>query len=127
MASGDKLRIDKWLWQARFFKSRSLSAGMVTGGHCRVNGNRISKASFAVGPGDVLTFPQGRTIRVIRIVALGSRRGPAPEAQALYDDLDPPSEKPPADPPPVARIDGNARPTKRDRRKLDEDRKRQLD
>jgi ribosome-associated heat shock protein Hsp15 len=57
----------------------------------RVNGVRIEQAgATSVGPGDVLTFAQARAIRVIRIVALGTRRGPASEAQALYDDLDPP-------------------------------------
>ncbi|WP_010139344.1 RNA-binding S4 domain-containing protein [Oceanicola sp. S124] len=115
------MRADKWLWQARFFKSRSLAAACVTGGHLRVNSNRASKASHAVGPGDVLTFPQGRLIRVVKILALGTRRGPAPEAQALYEELSPPEtqEKPV---PPIARIEGNSRPTKRDRRKLDLDR-----
>ena len=109
------MRIDKWLWQARFFKTRSLSAKLVTGGHCRVNSNKISKSAFAVGSGDVLTFPQGDRIRVIRILAMGSRRGPATEAQTLYDDLTPPEEE---SPPKPERI-GNRRPTKKDRRKLD--------
>jgi ribosome-associated heat shock protein Hsp15 len=56
----------------------------------RVNGTRASKPATSVGPGDVLTFAQARAIRVIRIVGVGVRRGPATEAQALYDDLDPP-------------------------------------
>lgn len=121
MEPSARMRVDKWLWQARFFKSRSLAAACVTGGHLRVNGNRAAKASHSVGPGDVLTFPQGRLIRVVKLVALGTRRGPAPEAQALYEDLSPPEtqEKPV---PPIARIEGNSRPTKRDRRKLDLDR-----
>ncbi len=84
-----KLRLDKWLWQARFFKSRALAADLVESGHCRINGNRIQKAGHGVGPGDVLTFAQGDRIRVIRVVTLGLRRGPAAEAQALYLDLDP--------------------------------------
>ena len=114
----DRLRIDKWLWQARFFKTRSLAAKVVQGGHCRINGQHVAKPAHMVGPGDVLTFPQARDVRVIRIEALGDRRGPAPEAQALYTDLSPPEPKPPA--PPVPRYDGGGRPTKRDRRKLDE-------
>ena len=121
------MRVDKWLWQARFFKSRSLAAGCVTGGHLRVNGNRAAKASAAVGPGDVLTFSQGRLIRVVKIVALGTRRGPAPEAQALYEDLSPPEEQERKPVPPIARIEGNSRPTKRDRRKLDLDRRGPLE
>ncbi len=126
-ASADtRLRVDKWLWYARFFKSRSLAAGCATGGHLRINGNRAAKASANVSPGDVLTFPQGHSVRVVRILALGTRRGPAPEAQALYEDLSPPEtqEKPV---PPIARIEGNSRPTKRDRRKLDLDRRGALE
>jgi ribosome-associated heat shock protein Hsp15 len=79
-----------------------------------VNAARVTKPAGAVGPGDVLTFAQGRRIRVIRIVALATRRGPATEARALYDDMTPPAES-----------DGRAmpgngpRPTKRDRRALD--------
>lgn len=109
------MRIDKWLWQARFFKTRSLSAKLVTGGHCRVNSNRISKASYSVGPGDVLTFPQAKTVRVIKVTGIGTRRGPATEAQTLYEDLTPEREESPQ-----ARIHAEkGRPTKRDRRKLD--------
>ena len=109
------MRIDKWLWQARFFKTRSLSAKLVTGGHVRVNGNRIAKASYNIGPEDVLTFPQGDRVRVIHITGLGTRRGPAPEAPALYEDLTPVEEKRPEGP----GSDGKGRPTKKDRRKID--------
>jgi len=90
------IRVDKWLWYARFFKTRGLATKCVAGGQLRVNGDRVSKPSFAVGAGDTLTFPQARQIRVVRICAPGNRRGPAPEAQALYDDLTPdpdPAEK----------------------------------
>nr|WP_274705525.1 RNA-binding S4 domain-containing protein [Salipiger pentaromativorans] len=116
------MRIDKWLWQARFFKTRSLAAKAVSGG-LRVNGLTVSKPAFAVGPGDVLTFAQGRVVRVIRVAALGTRRGPAPEAQALYDDLDPPAARPsePAEAQ-APRFEGGGRPTKRDRRALDRSR-----
>ena len=107
------LRIDKWLWQARFFKTRSLAAKLVTGGHVRVNAERVGKASATVKPGDVLTFPQGRRIRVIEVTAIGTRRGPAPEAQGLYEDRSPPP--PPPQPKPPA-YDGGGRPTKKDRR-----------
>ena len=69
-----KLRIDKWLWQARFYKTRSLAARQVGEGHVRVNGARATKPALAVTPGDVLTFPQGHEIRVVRIVALGTRQ-----------------------------------------------------
>ncbi|MEM7597759.1 MAG: RNA-binding S4 domain-containing protein [Pseudomonadota bacterium] len=114
----EKIRLDKWLWQARFFKTRSLSAKTVSGGHVRVNSLKVAKPASLVGPGDVLTFPQARIIRVVRIVACGDRRGPAPEAQGLYEDLSPPAPKPEA-PPKAPKFEGKGRPTKRDRRKLD--------
>ena len=82
-----KLRLDKWLWQDRFFKSRGLAAEVIEAGHVRVNGTRITRPGRDVTEGDTLTFPQGDRIRVVRILALGQRRGPAPEAQALYLDL----------------------------------------
>ena len=81
------LRMDKWLWQARFFKTRALGAQICTAGRVRVDGIKINKAHFLVRPGHVLTFPQGRRIRVVRVLALGVRRGPAKEAVLLYEDL----------------------------------------
>ena len=86
MAEG-RIRIDKWLWQARFFKTRVLAALAVSGGHLRLNGAPMGKPGHAVGPGDVLTFPQGNQVRVVRILACGSRRGPAAEARGLYDEI----------------------------------------
>jgi ribosome-associated heat shock protein Hsp15 len=111
------MRIDKWLWHARFFKTRGLAAKVVSGGHCRVNGQPIAKPAYSVGTGDVLTFPQSRDVRVIRVVAIGARRGPAVEAQTLFDDLDPP--KPKAPEPQTPKFEGGGRPSKRDRRALD--------
>ena len=84
------LRIDKWLWQARFFKNRALAAELAEDGHLRINGHPTRKAGHGVGVGDVLTFPLGGRIRVVRVVALGYRRGPATEAGTLYLDLDAP-------------------------------------
>jgi ribosome-associated heat shock protein Hsp15 len=83
----DVLRLDKWLWQARFFKTRALASRICTAGQVRVNGVKVSKAHFGVRLGQVLTFPQGRRIRVVRVVALGQRRGSAKEASLLYEDL----------------------------------------
>jgi len=88
-AAPPRLRLDKWLWQARFFKSRSLANVAVSEGQVRVNGIRATRPSREVTPGDVLTFPLGTQIRVIRILSLGQRRGPASEAEALYVDLEP--------------------------------------
>jgi ribosome-associated heat shock protein Hsp15 len=96
-AAAQKLRLDKWLWQARFCKSRSLAAELIEAGSVRVNGTRVSRPGRDVAAGDTLTFPQGPRIRVIRITALGQRRGPAAEAQALYLDLDPAATPDPSD------------------------------
>lgn len=118
-----KQRLDKWLWHARFFKTRTLAAKVVTGGRIRVNGTKIAKPSFGVGADDVLTFPQARRIRVVRIAALGDRRGPAAEAQALYVDMSEPEDNVPHAP----RFDGKGRPSKRDRRNLDLSRRSALE
>ena len=119
----DTIRLDKWLWQARFFKSRSLAAGVVSAGKVRVDGTPVSKPARAVGPGDVLTFPKETDVKVVRIVDCGTRRGPAPEAQALYEDLSPEKIKRPRNP----RFEGKGRPTKRDRRIYDLSRSRSLE
>ena len=80
--------MDTWLFQARFFRSRTFAADVVEAGHCRINGRRTAKPGQAVGVGDVLTFPQADRIRLIRIAGLALRRGPAGEAILLYVDLD---------------------------------------
>jgi len=74
-------RLDKWLWYARFFKSRSLATKFCASGKLRVNEVVVKKAHYALKVGDVLTFPKGPYIRVVQVVALGARRGPAVEAQ----------------------------------------------
>lgn len=107
--------MDQWLWHARFFKTRSLATKLVTGGHLRIDGERVAKAAYAIRPGMTLTFPQAKRIRVVRVEALATRRGPAPEAQTLYSDLTPDVERPP----PAPEYEGKGRPTKKDRRKLD--------
>lgn len=83
-----RLRLDKWLWHARFFKTRIEAAELIGKGRVRVNGARLSKPGHGIAVQDVLTFPQGDAIRVIRIMALGLRRGPFSEAQLLYIDTD---------------------------------------
>ena len=119
MSDAVRQRIDKWLWQARFFKTRSLATKVVNAGSVRVNAEKVGKASVNVAPGDVLTFPQSREVRVIRIVALASRRGPATEARTLYEDLSPPVAPQAASdaPNPPSRT---GRPTKKQRRELTE-------
>ncbi|MEX3314879.1 RNA-binding S4 domain-containing protein [Sulfitobacter sp. PS-8MA] len=124
---GEKLRLDKWLWHARFFKTRSLAAAQVAGGAVRINGTPTQKRASSVGPGDVLTFAQGDHIRVIQIDAIGLRRGPASEAQTLYTDLSPPTPKPKNITPENPAYEGKGRPTKRDRRQLDLSKTRHLE
>ena len=123
----EKLRLDKWLWHARFFKTRSLAASVVQAGVVRLNAVHVKKRSALISAGDVLTFPQGDHVRVIRIEALGTRRGPAPEAQALYTDLAPPEARKKDISPANPRFEGKGRPTKRDRRTLDLSRARSLE
>ena len=89
MTEQDSLRVDKYLWFARFFKTRSLATKRANGGRIRINGNKIKKSSDTVRIGDILTFVQGNEIRVIRVLNLGTRRGPAQEAQSLYEDITP--------------------------------------
>ena len=110
--SEDSVRVDKWLWRARFFKTRTLAAKVVSSG-LRINGVRTDKPKTLVRPGDTLTFSQNRDVRVIRIADLGVRRGPAAEAQALYEDLDPPQPRQKGDEP--AHV---PRPDKRGRRAI---------
>jgi ribosome-associated heat shock protein Hsp15 len=123
----EKLRLDKWLWHGRFYKTRSLAATCVAAGDVRVNGTRTQKRSHMVSPGDVLTFALGDAVRVIRIEALGTRRGPAPEAQTLYTDLAPPEPRSRERAPENPAFEGKGRPTKRDRRTLDLSRARSLE
>lgn len=87
MAGEGRIRLDKWLWQARAFRTRGLAAAAVSAGRVRINGTRSDRPGHAVGPGDVVIFAQGRAVRIWRIRVPGIRRGPAAEAQGLYDDL----------------------------------------
>ncbi len=127
-AASDEIgpRIDKWLWHARFFKTRTLASKLCNGGRLRVNSDRIAKAHYRVRRGDVLTFPQGGGIRVIEVRDFGVRRGPATEAQTLYEDLAPPAPRPASTEAGQGRASaearreaGTGRPTKADRRAID--------
>jgi ribosome-associated heat shock protein Hsp15 len=82
------MRIDKLLWFLRLASSRSFAQDWVQAGHIRLNGRRIGKPSAAIAPGDVLTLPMRTRVRVIEIVTLPGRRGPAAEAIACYRVLD---------------------------------------
>ena len=85
----DSQRLDKWLWSARFFKSRALATKLLSAGRVRLSGKVVTKSNQLVKKNDVLTFPQGSFIRVIKVLFLAERRGPAPEAQLLFEDLSP--------------------------------------
>ncbi len=117
MSEAESLRLDKWLWYARFFKSRTTASRLCAAGRVRINRRVVDKAHATLRAGDVLTFPQARAIRVVRVRALGTRRGPAAEAVTLYEDLAPPE---PANSKTAApRAPGAGRPTKSDRRAIE--------
>ena len=117
----EKIRLDTWLWYARFYKSRSLSSKAILSGKLRVNSDKIIKPASKVKINDVLTINHANMVRIIQVQSLGVRRGPASEAQKLYKDLSGDvtgvsnikhvSEK--------SKKDTSKRPTKKDRRILD--------
>lgn len=81
------IRVDKWLWHARFYKTRPLAQAAAASGRLRLNGQRIEKASTGVKAGDVLTVVRGNEVLAVRICEIGVRRGPATEARLLYEIL----------------------------------------
>ena len=82
------IRLDKWLWTARFFKTRALAAEAVAGGKVKLNGERV-KAAKAIRPDDALNIHIGPYEYVVRVRALSARRGPAPQAAKLYEESAP--------------------------------------
>lgn len=83
----EKVRVDKWLWAARFFKTRGLASRAVSGGHVHLNGGRI-KPSRPVQVGDRLRVKRGVEVFIVDILALSSRRGPAVVARTLYEETE---------------------------------------
>jgi ribosome-associated heat shock protein Hsp15 len=83
------IRLDKWLWFARLARSRAQAAQLCQARRLRLDGRLIAKPAAAVRPGAVLSFAQDDAVRVLRVEAVGARRGPATEARALYTDLSP--------------------------------------
>jgi ribosome-associated heat shock protein Hsp15 len=81
----DALRIDKWLWAARFFKTRSMASDEIGKNRVQVNG-QDAKASREVKPGDTVRMRQGHVERTVRVKAISAVRGPAPVAQLLYEE-----------------------------------------
>jgi ribosome-associated heat shock protein Hsp15 len=108
----NRQRLDKWLWFARVTKSRTLAQKLIATGHVRINREKTVDSSDPVKPGDVLTISQESGVRILKVAGPGLRRGPPPEARLLYEDLTPPA------PPRPERA--GARPTKRDRRAIED-------
>ena len=120
----EKLRIDKWLWAARFYKTRSLAAEEIDKGRVQVNGQE-AKASREVKAGDTVTLRQGPVVRSLVVHGISSQRGPAPTAQLLYaetqesmDQRQEAASQRQLNTEPATSLE-HGRPTKRDRRSLD--------
>jgi len=110
-------RLDKWLWCARFAKTRSAATRLIADGKVRINGERIRKPSRLVQFGDVITATTPERLVVWRVLDAAERRGPAPLAQTLYEDLTPPLQETQGNGSGETRV--GKRPTKRDRRRID--------
>jgi ribosome-associated heat shock protein Hsp15 len=118
----ESIRIDKWLWAARFFKTRSLAAEAVTGGKVEINGAR-AKPSRIVRPGDTLCVRRGPYEWTIVVKDVARLRGPAPQAQLLYEETDESRRKREAAAAQMrfergSEFDAAGRPSKRDRREI---------
>jgi ribosome-associated heat shock protein Hsp15 len=119
----DRVRLDKWLWAARFYKTRALAADEIGRGRVAIN-DQVAKASRELKPGDVLAFRQGPVVRTVVVRGLSHIRGPAPVAQALYEETaesialrEKAAEQRRQGTEPAQAIE-QGRPTKRDRRQL---------
>ena len=117
----DRQRVDKWLWHARAAKTRTAAQRLVESGYVRLNGKRIDAASQTVKTNDILTIAFEDRVRVLKIRGFAPRRGGPAQAQTLYEDESPPPVPKPERPPSgLTRDKGAGRPTKRDRRQIDE-------
>ncbi|MDA1132458.1 MAG: S4 domain-containing protein [Proteobacteria bacterium] len=110
----EALRADRWLWFARLFKSRTMAAEACAARRIRRNGQVMAKSNQLLRPGDVLTWADDARVRVIRVVAIATRRGPAAEARTMYEDMSAAVTRPPVEG--IRRTPGSGRPTKADRR-----------
>ena len=123
MSIEDRIRLDKWLWAARFFKTRALAAAEIAHGRVSVN-DQVAKASRELKPGDTLALRQGPLVRTVIVKGLSAQRGPAPVAQALYAETaaslalrEKAAEQRRLNTEPAQAIE-QGRPTKRNRRQL---------
>ena len=117
--SSDSIRVDKWLWAARVFKTRSLASTACDGGKVDINAE-AAKPARRVHAGDRIevSLPRGRR-RILKVVGVGERRGSAEAARKLFEDLTPPEPPRSRQAPPPFREPGAGRPTKRERREID--------
>ena len=120
--AGEQMRVDKWLWAARFFKTRSLAAEAVAGGKVEINGAR-AKPSRSVRPGETINIRKGPFEWTVIVLGLAKTRGPAPEARLLFDETEESMRKRAAaaaqlkfERPPQFDLPG--RPSKKDRRSM---------
>ncbi len=127
-AAAPSQRLDRWLWFARSVKSRTLAAALIDSGKIRVNAVKVVKPSFGVKIGDVVVSAANKDVRILQVKGLGARRGPASEAQLLYEDLTPVPTATPLGGAADATLEaanngrrdqGSGRPSKRDRRQLE--------
>ena len=118
----EKVRLDKWLWAARWFKTRALATTAIKGGKVRVNSNPV-KPAYPLSPEDLITITQGPYKREIKVLNLSDRRGPATQAATLYTETDSSLElrektRLSLQSQPSIEYLGRGRPTKRDRRHI---------
>ena len=123
MPEHDSVRLDKWLWAARFFKTRSLATQAVEGGKVQLNGQRVKPAK-PVQPGDEVRIRLGPFEHVVFVRALGERRGPASQAALLFEETSASRQArellaTQLKYQPVVSYEGKGRPTKRDRRDIE--------
>ena len=120
----ESLRLDRWLWHARVFKTKAAAARAVQEDGVRITRTgqtqRCEKPAFGLRVGDTVALAKGPRLLVLEVAALGARRGPPAEARTLYEDHSPPPPPREERPAPVfAREEGAGRPTKKERRDLD--------
>lgn len=126
-AASPSQRLDKWLWCARLARTRTQAAALVAAGKIRVNRIKVDKPAHPIRAGDVVTASLGPRVRVLAVKAMADRRGPAPSACLLFDDLTAPATGGAGAHRPVTagasdagqRDTGAGRPTKRDRRRIE--------
>ncbi len=120
-AGQESIRLDKWLWHARFFKSRALASAFCEATGVRIAGQPVRKAHYPLRVGDVVTFHHGLHVRVLRVLTLSARRLSPALAREVYEDLAPPpprGERPPEPPASGVRTPGSGRPTKAEGRAI---------